>query len=233
MSFASIPASIVPVLAGIAVILVAFLLLRVIEDLWSRRRKPPRPSEGETELFIPEVTIAGDLVPLVLGLSNLKGSTIRILGDDGSYIVKKNGSVLKKGLQKWVNRGLRIQYILLSLEEDAAAELLALQSRLGEAAFDVRILDRAAVAGDREMENLRAEFRTEHPTLFFGGDGRNALWLEGHHPPRSIYAYNVRYVSPNAMTSEWRERFDGFKARTDKIWNSCTKLSRYGRREAA
>lgn len=214
-------------IAGIAIILVTFLLLHIVADRWDRWRKPARSSEGEAELFIREVTIAGDLVPLILGLSNLEGSIIRILGDDGSYIVNKNGNVLKKGLQDWINRGLKIQYILLSPEKDVAVELLALQSRLGETAFDVRILDYDAVTDDKEIEGLLAEFRTEHPTLFFGHDGSNALWLEGHHPPRSIYAYNVRYVSPNAMTPKWTERFDGFRDKTDKILNSCIELSRF------
>lgn len=216
--------SIIAMLAGVAVILVTFLLLHIIDDKWDGWKKSVRSSEGEAEIFIREVTIAADLVPLILGLSNLKGSMIRILGDDGSYIVNKNGNVLKNGLQKWVNKGLTIQYVLLSLEEDVATELLALQSQLGETAFDVRILDRDAVADDEEMGEILAEFRTEHPTLFFGHDGRNALWLEGHHPPRSVYAYDVHYVSPNAMTPEWIERFNAFRSKTDKIWDSCKKL---------
>lgn len=225
-------ASIIATIAGVAIVLVAFLLLNIIEDQWDRWRKPDRSSEGEAVIFLPEVTIAVDLVPLILGLSNLEGSTIRILGDDGSYIVNKNGRVLKNGLHEWVSKGLTIQYILLSLEEDVATELLALQSQLGETAFDVRILDRDAVADDEELERLLVEFRTEHPTLFFGHDGRNALWLEGHHRPRSIYAYNVRYVSPKAMTPEWTERFNAFKNKTDKIWSSCKTLHHFDRENA-
>lgn len=215
------------VVAGILVIIVPFFLLPVIDEIWEQRKKSARPSDSQDVIFISEVTIAGDLVPLVLGLSNLKGSTIRILGDDGSYIVSKNGNILKKGMHKWIAEGLRIEYVLLSLGDGVEEALRILQSELGgEDAFDVRILDDDAVFDDNEMRALLGEFRTEHPTLFLGHDGKNALWLEGHHPPRSIHAYNVRYVSPNAMTHEWSEKFDAFKRKTDRVLEFCRELPR-------
>ena len=111
----------------------------------------------------------------------------------------------------WIKSGLKITYILLEADADVRQSMRDLKKDIG-AGFDAFILKEGTI------ESSIQELRTYHPTLFIGADGQNAAWIEGWHPPDSIYAYDVTYIPPKAMqrTSE-KELFEACKARLSLV----------------
>ena len=188
------------------------------------RAKKKRDSNSAAVLSMSVVTIADDLVPLILKLDNLKGGRIRVVGNDGRYIVKRNGRSWHDGILKWTGAGLEVSYVLFGLDEDVREKLRSL-SRETETRGQGRL--RVYVLRDKcseEAASIADELRTFHPTLFAGADGRKAMWLEGIHEADAEYAYNVRYVSPSAMSDELEEEYREYDGKIYTLMKNCEKL---------
>lgn len=204
------------------------------------RAKNQRPSNDPEPTRIACAAIASDLVPLLRRLRThvpFKGSNLWIFGSDGQYIVESNSrSSIKKLLSRmfrkwnveerwrrefksWTEAGLKITYILLEANDDVRESLRDLKKELGEG-FDAFILKEGAIEDDVQA------LRTYHPTLFMGSQGENAAWIEGWHPPGSIYAYDVTYVSPKAMQrASEKEVFDACKTRLSLVKANSDRLT--------
>ena len=187
---------------------VAVLVVRYFE----RKR---RPSNGPDPIYIQRVFVATDLVPLISGLEkegiSFCGSQLWIFGSDGRYVVKNKKKRWRRQLSEWSAKGLHIKYILLDADNDVRDEIRALKDMM-VGRFDAVCLNKGAVP------DLARELETCHPTLFVGSHNKNAAWIERLHPRDSAYAYNVKYVSPNAMRAT-RERaaFDEYKHKLELV----------------
>ena len=215
------------VLGGL-VPLAGYLLAIRADNRAISRAKRKRDGNGAAVLSMSVVTIADDLVPLIRQLDNLKGGRIRVVGNDGRYIVKRNGRSWRDGILEWTGAGLEVSYVLLGPGEGVRRELLHLsretdERNAGEGQGRLRVY----VLRDKcseEAVSIADELRTFHPTLFAGADGRKAMWLEGIHEADAEYAYNVRYVSPSAMSGELEEEYREYDGKIDTLMENCREL---------
>lgn len=177
-----------------------------------RLEKKQRPSNGPDPIYIQRVSVATDFTPLISGLENsvpFKDSQLWIFGSDGRYVVKKKK--WRNDLSDWSAKGLHIKYILLDADQEVREEVRNLKDEL------VGKFDAVCLAEGVDRRNLR-ELETCHPTLFIGPDNKCAAWIERLHPRDSVYAYDVKYVSPNAMLAD-RERaeFERYKRKLEGV----------------
>ena len=192
----------------------------------------------DEKIFLPEATVAQDLVPMLLAIDrtpnfSLKGASITIFGSDGKYIVSRNGGMLAKGIRRWVAKGARVQYVLLEADPSVRHRFGELISSIGPDNLEVLVLNNdeegtmSLQEGAESLDKLKKKMRTFHPTLFLGSKGQKAMWIEGLHPPNSTVAYNVTYVSPSVMSvsSELIKKYDSCKRDIDAIAQNCASLS--------
>ena len=155
-------------------------------------------------------------MPLIRGLAKagipFRGSELWIFGSDGRYIVKSKRKRWRREFLKWTDKGLKIRYILLDVDEEVHEELRTLKEEL-KGNFDAVALNKGAVP------EIAIELETRHPTLFLGREGQNAAWIEGLHRRDSVYAYDVDYISPKAMQRQAKEkaRFRSYKAKLESV----------------
>lgn len=164
-------------------------------------------------------------MPLIRKLDNLRGGKIRVVGNDGRYIVKRNGRAWHNGILEWTGAGLEVSYVLLGLDKDVRDRLESLSretdKREGQGRLRVYVLQGGR---SKEADSIADELRTFHPTLFAGADGRKAMWLEGIHEADAEHAYNVRYVSPSAMSDELEEEYREYDRKIDTLVKNCEVL---------
>ena len=181
-------------IVGAGAIPAGYLIVFAMDRIGKYRR----PANGPAPLFIERVFAASDLMPLIGGLAKagvpFDGSELRIFGSDGRYIVKGRGKGKKwrREMYGWARQGLKIRYILLDADEEVSRAMIELKEDMGDR-FDAVALKEGAIP------DVARELETCHPTLFLGGEGRDAAWIEGFHPRDSIHAYDVEYISPRAM----------------------------------
>ena len=175
--------------------------------------KKRRPANGPSPIFIQRVSVATDLAPLISGLAPFNDCQLWIFGSDGRYVVKGKRKRWRRALSDWSNKGLHIKYILLDADEKVREELLELKDKM-KGKFDAVCLAEGAVP------DLARELETCHPTLFIGPDNKDAAWIERLHPRDSAYAYDVKYVSPNALLAGQggvRTEFDDYKRKLEVV----------------
>lgn len=179
-------------IVGAGAIPAGYLVVFAIDRVQRYRR----PADGPTRLSIEHAFAASDLMPLISGLAKsgipLDGSELRIFGSDGRYVVNSKSKKWRREMNAWARQGLTIRYLLLDADEEVSRRMTELKEEMG-GRFDALTLDEGAIP------DVARELETCHPTLFLGGDGRNAAWIEGFHPRNSIHAYDVEYISPRAM----------------------------------
>lgn len=196
----------------VAIAIPCLALMIVIVFQWGAEQysKRTRDAYSPETIFISAAKVATDLVPLINRLP-LRSSEIWIFGTDGGYFAKPNGHKLVKAIRRWMKHGLTVRYILLQPSDGVESVLRSLiqESNCHDGSFSVSVL------GDDtpSLQEILPEMRLRHPTLFFGRDGRNAMWLEGTHKENAMYAYNVRYVSPVAMKGVYQEEFERQKTK--------------------
>lgn len=184
----------------------------------SRFARPHRDARSAEPIFIPAARIATDLVPLINDLVH-PGSRLRILGADGLYFMRENGEFLKNSIRTWVKKGMIVEYILLEPGDGVKQKIMPLINELSDAHGSLNVF---ALNHDADkISSIVKEMDTRHPTLFFGADGENAMWIEGLHKKNSIYAYNVRYISPVAMSEAQRREFDRHREQMDLVVEHC------------
>ena len=206
---------------------VTLLVLRVVDH----RETMSRDAFSAEVIFIPAAQAATDLIPLINQLP-LQNSDLWIFGEDGRNFTKDNGGKFAKAILTWVKKGLRVKYILLCPGEgvkDVMGQLVA-ESLASKGALDLWTLkgDGDNVSAAEFLRSIDLpEMRTRHPTLFFGPDDCNAMWLEGEHRQDSKFAYNVRYVSPTAMTPDYKGEFEKQRKNITTILDHCEPWSSY------
>lgn len=165
--------------------------------------------------------IASDLVPLVNKLS-LENSKLRIVGYDGQYILGKNRRLWKKSLSEWLRKGLDVEYILMKhhCEVIDSFKKIKEQEKEGGVRLRIFVFEPSDASEMAEWEKLK----TFHPTLFYGGDGTKAMWIEEDHPLGSRFAYDVTYVPPDAMDEEQNRKFDGYERMINSSKSHCREV---------
>ena len=212
-------------------------LVFVVHRTWSRlASRPARDAWSREVIFIGAAKIATDLVPLIDDLVR-PGSKLWILGADGLYFKTRNGPMFKDAIRNWVKKGMTIEYILLRPDSrvEGDVRLLVEETRKAKNHETAKGKFRVLVLGNDidEIGSILREIDTRHPTLFFGSDGDNALWLEGLHRRNTQYAYNVRYISPAAMVDEYKDMFDDYEKKMQKVMSRCDEWPRDAGRMAA
>ena len=196
-----------------------------VVHLYERYERYSRPSNGIDAVRIACASISSDLIPLIDGLPKadvpFQGSKLCLFGNDGRYFVKKNGKRWRKKLIQWGNKGLEIEYILLDADTAVREEMRNLKEQLGDK-FEAILAD-DSLSGYLEENGLL----TFHPTLFFGPNEQKAAWLEGRHEKDSEFAYNVLYLSPNAVLNrqEFNARFDECDSMIRRVREECTSIT--------
>ena len=206
-------------------------------EVYIIRKRRCRASLDE-KIFLSEATVAQDLVPMLLAIDkspncSLQGASITIFGNDGRYIVSRNGDMLAKGIEKWVEKGARVRYVLLEADPSVRRKFQDRMSDIGPDKLEVLVLNNeeegtaSLPKRSEDLDKLRERMRTFHPTLFLGKEGQKAMWIEGLHLPNSTVAYNVTYVSPGVMStsSELTKQYDSYKRDIDAIVQNCASLS--------
>ena len=214
--------------------IVAFFLKltrRWREDVIRADREQQRREQanGNEVVCLPQVRAASDLVPIVLALADSrKASRVQVVGGDGGYMDSEGGKVWRDGINKWVNGGVSVVYVLMQPpSETVTQELLALASKLGQEKFQVHVLP-----ADAPQDTLIAELKTMHPALIYGKSENGgkpspaALWLEGNHPNGAVIAEDVLYVPPAAMErdGEMAKLFEHCEKAVEKIIHQCFPL---------
>lgn len=215
------------VLGGL-VPLAGYLLAICADNRAVSRARKKRDGNSAAVLSMSVATIANDLVPLIRKLDNLKGGKIRVVGSDGRYVVKRNGRSWRDGILEWTEAGLEVSYVLLGPGEGVQDELVRLsreadERNAGEGQGRLRVYVLQDECSE-EAASMADELRTFHPTLFAGADGRKAMWLEGIHEADAEYAYNVRYVSPSAMSDELEEEYGEYDGKIDTLMENCKEM---------
>ncbi|MCW2306220.1 hypothetical protein [Rhodobium gokarnense] len=203
--------------------LLFFLVLSVVNKASNRRKieiKESRDKNSGSPIFIEAATIADDLVPLLTPHVS-EGAEIMILGSDGHYARSTNAKKLLTGLRDWIEKGAQVRYLLLepndSVDDDGFRVLLEDYPNN----FNISHINRAACRDVPNVEFLLEKYKTRHPTLLINGD-RSAMWVEGYHQPQSVFAYNVKFVSPKALTDlDERKEFNTYKEDFERLVDHC------------
>ena len=200
----------------LVVLLISILVLIAANALLIRRRnvrrhrlKVQRNAHSPEPLVIRTATIADDMVPLLNQLE-LDGARIDIVGGDGYYLMSSNGSRLKQGIEGWIGAGATVSYYLVRPSDDAREAFDALASA-NKGRFS--LTDLSGIRSDSSGP-IVDEMRNRHPTLVRMRSGERAMWVEYMHPDQSSVAYNVKYVSPEAMADD-KEQVEFQRYETD------------------
>ena len=199
----------------------AYAIIRATRHFERRRR----PSNGPLPIYLPRVSVATDLTPLISGLERegipFRDSQLWIFGSDGRYVVKSQKKRWRKELADWSAKGLRAKYILLEAERDVREAIRELKTKMG-ASFEAVCLAEGAVP------EVARELETCHPTLFIGPGDNNAAWIERLHPTDSVYAYDVKCVSPKAMMARReRKEFESYRRKLELVLDNSVPISNF------
>ena len=181
-----------------------------------------RPLDPGRVVRIEEAQIASDLAPLVNKLS-LENSKLRIVGYDGQYILGRNKRLWRKSLSKWLKEGLDVEYILMNPPSEVIDSFKKIkeQEKEGGVRLKLFVFERSDASGTTEWE----KFKTFHPTLFYGGDGTKAMWIEEDHPLGSRFAHGVTYVPPDAMNEEQNGKFKKYERMIESSKGHCREVA--------
>jgi len=191
------------ILGGLATFV--FLLCIVAGALYLAKIIKPRTRTAHfwRAMHLGTATIAHDMMPLLRQL-DLRGAKITIVGGDGAYASSRCKAVLLDGLCDLIERGAQITYILTAPNEVAVQ---ALRKAMKDHDKVFKLFE---VPVSPEDKDGLGRYRNFHPTLV-EMVGSNAMWVEGEHPDDSTEAYEVVYVSSNAMTPERESEFQSYK----------------------
>ena len=216
---------VVAVVLAISALLVGLMMEKLTRQ---RQKKKERDERSRSAGRLDAAFAATDLVPWVSSLENLSGCKIQIFGSDGGYVNRSNGDVWKQGLREWVKKGLKVDYILLSVDNEIITEYLNLMEDLNgeEKCLDVQVVRGTnPKLSDPDLQATLKDLQTCHPTLLYSKDGEKmAMWVEGEHAEGSDIAYDILYVPPEDIAQYSRD-FEHYERKIKPIRESCVSLS--------
>jgi hypothetical protein len=172
-------------------VLSTFLLTAVVTFIgWSWKKFKLRNPQSE-KLF--EAGVSRYLVPR-LDPFIVSGAQLFITGGDGAYIYKSRGKFWLSALERWLNRGCTIHYLLCCPSPRALSPYKSLVQRY-PSRFYLHELDQS-LHWSNEVGSLAKKYSTFHPVLLELGAAGRAMWIEDFHPLDSEYAFGVEFVSP-------------------------------------
>ncbi|MDJ0824813.1 MAG: hypothetical protein QNJ16_04855 [Rhodobacter sp.] len=204
-----------------------FLALIQVINFLSRRKKWNARAQWDLtageELHLKSASIASDLAPLFSRL-DMSGAKISVVGGDGSYIRSSRRRQMRRMVRSWTKAGAHVTYILhdpSKRTETLFSEFAEQISTSGHAGSLTVVLAPKECRND-ESAVLLADYRNHHPTVYVGPSGR-ALWLEGLHPDNSVFAYNIRYIPPSAVTESANSKatFKKYLEAIEKMEDIC------------
>lgn len=226
-------AMVIGVLLGILVLVVGVWVASRLDTRQKQRKQKVRKirlADYNSSGTLASAYAASDLVPWVLGMDDLRGGRIQVLGGDGTYINQEKGFVWSDGLEAWLKEGLDVDYILLNIDEPTREQYRHLLNKLNggdNARLRVIVAQKPNGGYPEGVRGTEEDLRTCHPTLLYGSDqGRRAMWIEGDHQPNSEYAYDVSYVPPNAMNDERKREFMHYESQVEAIKSYCVDLEK-------
>ena len=217
----------VMLMVGVVIPAASLFIVYVVISTKDQARKWLRDAFAPEVIFIGVTQIATDLVPLMWKLVRVHGHELRIrtFGIDGAYFASFHAWLWNWAIKHALSKGVQVEYILCekldSRAERSLSKLIRWSSEKG-CKLHVYVLpaDRSS-----DVEAPLNEMRTRHPTLFTVPNKAYAMWLEGKHKEGGKYAYNVRYVSPRAMTGKWEKEFARQSDMLAAIVEACEPLA--------
>lgn len=204
-------------------------LAHLTRKRYDRKIKAERPADGHCDLHFASVTAADDLVPLIDTLIKKfppdDNTKLQIMGGNSNYIAQRNGKKLKNSIVSWIRKGIDVDYIVFDENRKVIDKFRDIKSKNPSysSRLQVFVLDRQRTS---EISPLVDELETHHPTLFFGPGDKRAMWIEGVHEMNSEYAFDVRYVSPNAMNEKKKGEFEDYRRKIDQVLKFCSNIDR-------
>lgn len=200
---------VVMLMVGVVIPGVSLCIVCVVIWMKDQAKKWRRDAFGHEVIFIGVTQIATDLVPLMWKLVGKYGKElqIRTFGVDGAYFASLTAWLWNFAIRHALRRGVQVEYVLGQEEMDPKAKksLSKLAGWSSSKGYSLRVY--VLRSKPSASEACLKEMRTRHPTLFTAPRNVRAMWLEGKHKEGGTYAYNVRYVSPQAMSGKWEKEF--------------------------
>jgi len=218
-------------LLGVAIFVGVLHLVNRSSFRTRKRIKTTRNPFSKLPIEIKAATIADDMLPLVSPLVKSGGSIV-VIGNDGCYIHSKNGDAMVGGFETWLSSGCRVAYVLLDPNREALSRLANLVRQYPEE-FELFVgtlydengnVDESGSKSSKRFVDLKARYGNFHPTLIWLPQEKKGMWLEGFHPRGSVFAYKVRYYSPNAMNSDSFLEFEKIDGELNELRESCTRV---------
>lgn len=172
----------------------------------------------------------GERIPFIGARIPFKGSHLVIFGSDGSYIGTPNGKSWGGTIEKWVGKGLKVEYLLLDVDEQASDQYLSMIRKLSDCSGSLKVSVVASKQDQRPNQAVLDHLETCHPTLMVGANGRRAAWIEGFHARGSEFAYDVQYIAPADLDrdggdKDYLEQFDQYERLLDHVRDHSKPLS--------
>jgi hypothetical protein len=124
-----------------------------------------------------------------------EGDTLTIVGGDGFYFSTPGGDRLKNAIKSWLDRGVKIRYVLVSgtvFSNRALCELAERNENL-----TVLFVNGARVEEEasQRLSILVEKYKTLHPTILSSDQLSEVkiAWVERYHPEMSHIANDVHY----------------------------------------
>ena len=214
-------------MVGVVIPAASLFIVYVVISTKDQARKWLRDAFAPDVIFIGVTQIATDLVPLMWKLVRVHGNELRIrtFGVDGAYFASFHAWLWNGAIKYSLRKGVQVEYILcekLDAKAEKSLSKLLKWSRRKGCKLHVYVLP---ASRSNDVDVHLAEARTRHPTLFTGRNKAHAMWLEGKHKEGGKYVYNVRYVSPRAMSGKWEKEFVRQNDLLTAIVSACEPLA--------
>lgn len=158
---------------------------------------------------VPDANIATDLGPQLENLLQ-NGSHLSIVGYDGATVADPK-YVWKPTLERWLQRGCTIDYLLLAPSATAIAAFKKVSQGLTNGQR-LRLFRRKQVRQQNipNVELVLDEWETFH---FVVSESPETLWIETNHPTSDPKAHNCYFFPPKAaletgLAKDYKRRFD-------------------------
>lgn len=205
---------------------VMFMIYSVenIKCWWSNYQ---RYKVGAGISIIPAATISRDFKPAVKPYLD-QITEFNFIGD-GTYFLLENGKFWERCLKKWMDKGIKINYILIDPTQIAQDKIRGRFAQYHQH-FNIFVLTNGT-GGDR-LNRITKLFETLHPILIYGKEG-NGLWFEKHHPKGSTVSYDNKYVPPGKLSGDDMKMFELYEDYINYIKYNATRLRSVPQSKAA
>lgn len=187
-------------LIGFIVSTSTLLLLVYLYVFYGRR--PGNGSLVSKHFF--EATISRQLVPRLSPLIE-SGDKLVVVGGDGMYHATIGGPTWLNGLKSWLEKGLKIDYLIVDGSPELSLPLLSLAMEFPDT-FVLQFADIVPSMDRKIIADIEA-MQYSHPVSLTDSYGQlKAIWFENYHSPESHIARNVDYFAQQDIGKQQKQQ---------------------------